>query len=550
MLQSSHSPLIMRLSSEHQLTLLGEGLLVGVVAGAIVTLYRIALSFAERLLRSYTTMAAGNVLAVVGWIVILCVIFIAVCKLMIWEPNSQGSGIPQTDAEVMGRLSMPWHRVLGSKFLEGILCALAGLSLGREGPSVQLGSMAGKGVSRIMSRKRGEERLLVTCGAAAGMSAAFNAPFTGVLFALEEIHKEFTPTLILTVMASSVASDFLVSQILGVQPVLHLIYLANLPRSSYLFVVVLGVICGVVGALHNLGMFACQEQFYNKIVTHVPYARIAIPFVLAAFVAFLAPDLLCGGDAIVEMFQESALLPLGTILFLLLGKYLFTSFSFGSGAPGGTLFPLVVLSMLVGELYGVIVTQMFGMPNSYATNFVVMAVAGMFASVIQAPVTGVVLAFELTGNLDALLSVSIVSITSYAIVRSLHVDAFYEHLLANLLGASPRKHDAVGLAGEKVLHTYHVGANSMLDGKRIRDIVWPKTVRIVSISRAGLDIIPRGEVRLYAMDELLLLMSVEDEFESQRWAHNVARGALQQNKIQSVGAVASQDSKNDFNEHG
>lgn len=538
MSENQHSPLIMRLSSEHQLTLVGEGLLVGAFGGIIVTLYRLSLSFAEKMLRAYITAMTGNFVGIVGWFFILILICFAVCRLMLWEPYTQGSGIPQTDAEVMGRINMPWHRVLGTKFIEGTLCALAGLSLGREGPSVQLGSMTGKAVSRGLHRGRQEERLLVTCGAAAGMSAAFNAPLTGVLFALEEIHKEFTPTLILSVMASSVASDFLVSQILGVKPVLQLIFIGNLPHSNYVFVVLLGLVCGVFGALHNLGMFACQEKFYGKIMTCLPYTRLAIPFAMAAFAAFLAPDLMCGGDAIVEIFQTSALLPLGTIVFLLIGKYIFTTMSFASGSPGGTLFPLVVLSMLVGELYGVVVTQFFGVPNSYVVNFVVMAVAGMFAAVVQAPVTGVVLAFELTGSLDALLAVSIVSIISFAIARSLHVDAFYEHLLANLLGSTPRDPDKTGLAGEKVLHTYYIGAGSMLDGKRIRDIVWPKTVRIVAITRAGLDIIPRGDVQLYAMDELLMIMSAEDEFESQKWAHNVCRGSI---KPRTTSALSSTD---------
>ena len=96
---------------------------------------------------------------------------------------------------------MPWHRVIAAKFAEGALCAFGGLSLGREGPAVQLGGMSGKAVSKMLRNGRGEERLLVTCGAAAGMSAAFHAPLTGVLFALEEIHKEFSAPLIISVMS-------------------------------------------------------------------------------------------------------------------------------------------------------------------------------------------------------------------------------------------------------------------------------------------------------------------------------------------------------------
>ena len=184
-----------------------------------------------------------------AWFAILAVILVVVSKLLLWEPYTQGSGIPQTDAEVIGRMDMPWHRVIAAKFAEGTLCAFAGLSLGREGPSVQLGGMSGKAVARMLKRSRGEERLLVTCGAAAGMSAAFHAPLTGVLFAVEEIHKGFNAPLIVSVMTASVVSDFLVSQVLGVRPVLSLSFAADLPHIDYALVVVLGLACGVLGAL-------------------------------------------------------------------------------------------------------------------------------------------------------------------------------------------------------------------------------------------------------------------------------------------------------------
>ena len=199
-----------RLSRRFQVTLVGEGALVGIVAGAIVTLYRLALSHAEGLLRLVTGEAVGSALLTLGWLVLLLLMMLVVSALIRWEPATSGSGIPQVDAEVLGRLDAPWARVIPAKFVEGTLLALAGLSLGREGPSVQLGGMSGKAVSRMLGRRRGEERLLVTCGAAAGMSAAFHAPLTGVLFALEEIHKEFSAPLIISVMSSAAAADFLV----------------------------------------------------------------------------------------------------------------------------------------------------------------------------------------------------------------------------------------------------------------------------------------------------------------------------------------------------
>ena len=138
---------------------------------------------------------------------------VLVGRLVKWEPMISGSGIPQVEGEVLGKLSQNWKRVLPAKFAGGFLCLLGGLSLGREGPSIQLGAMGGQGVSRLLDRGKTEERYLMTCGASAGLAAAFHAPLAGVMFALEEIHKGFSVSLLISVMTASVTADYICSHI-------------------------------------------------------------------------------------------------------------------------------------------------------------------------------------------------------------------------------------------------------------------------------------------------------------------------------------------------
>lgn len=504
--------IVRRLSRRFQVALVLEGLLVGVVAGGVVTLYRLVLSGAEQVLRLATGAAVGNPLLMAAWFAVLAVLLACVSALIVWEPATSGSGIPQIDAEVVDRMDAPWRRVIPAKFAEGTMLALAGLSLGREGPSVQLGGMSGKAVSRALRRRRGEERLLVTCGAAAGMSAAFHAPLTGVLFALEEIHKEFTAPLIISVMCSSVASDYLVSQAIGVSPVISLALGADLPHASYALVVVLGLLAGILGALHNRGMFACQDLF-GRVRSRLPLARLAVPFALAGIVAFAWPELLCGGDAIIELLASPQGLGVTAILALLLGKYLFTTVCFGSGAPGGTLLPLVVMGALLGGLFSRAAGAL-GVPGEYFPNFVALGVAGLFSGVVRAPVTAVVLVFELTGSLDALLSASIVSVVAYVTANLTETESFYEHLLAALLGSSERvSEEGAGTAGGKSLQTILVGAGSRLEGMLVKEVPWPDGMRVVTIERAGGDVVPTGSTRIEALDRLLVIVdsSVTDD---------------------------------------
>lgn len=498
------SPVQRRFSRRFQVSLVCEGALVGLVGGAVVTLYRVALSFAERLMRDLTGTAAGSPALVVAWIALLAVILLIVCRLLLWEPMTAGSGIPQVDAEVEGALDAPWKRVLPAKFVEGTLLTFAGLSMGREGPSVQLGGMSGKAVSRALKRKRGEERLLITCGAAAGMSAAFHAPFTGVLFALEEIHKQFTAPLIISVMCSAVVSDLLVSQVVGLSPVLSLALGQNLPHAYYPLVIVLGVSCGLLGAAHNRGMFACHDLF-SKIDRGLPYARLCIPFAAAGVAAFVFPELMCGGEAIVEALLSNARPGILSLVGLLVGKYLFTTVCFGSGAPGGTLYPLVVMGGLLGGLFSAVYVSLFNIEQTFFLNFVALGVAGLFSGVVRAPVTAVVLVFELTGSLDALLSVTLVSILAYVTANLTETDAFYEHLLRPYLlkkDQAPRN-----TAGRKDLGTALVGSGSRLEGMLVKDVPWPDGIRLVTIERAGEEIIPTGETRLASRDVLLFIAS-------------------------------------------
>ena len=507
---SSHAsnPVERRLSRRFQVSLVWEGALVGLVGGGVVTLYRLALSWAERMLRGITGAAAGDALLVACWFCVLAVTLLVVSALLRWEPNTSGSGIPQVDAEVLDRLDAPWARVIPAKFAEGTLLAFSGLSLGREGPSVQLGGMSGKAVSRILHRRRGEERLLVTCGAAAGMSAAFHAPLTGVLFALEEIHKQFSAPLIISVMCSAVVADFLVAQVVGIDPVVSLEFLRDLPHVDYLLVVILGLACGILGALHNRGMFAIQG-LYGHLRDHLPQARLLVPFALAGIMAFVWPELMCGGDAILEVLLSPEAPALGALVALFVGKYLFTAICFGSGAPGGTLFPLVVMGGLVGAVFSVCGTEFGISEHAFFPNFVALGVAGLFSGVVRAPVTAVVMVFELTGSLDALLSVSIVSILAYVTSSLTKTDAFYDHLLARLIGVSSDDSSVSGLSGEKDLGHVRVGAGSRLEGLLVREVPWPDGVRLLLIERAGRDVVPTGETRLCAADELLFIVGTE-----------------------------------------
>ena len=370
------------------------------------------------------------ILAALAWIV---------GKLVKWEPMISGSGIPQVEGEIAGRLSQNWKRVLPAKFAGGFLCMLGGLSLGREGPSIQLGAMAGQGISRALGRGKREEKFLMTCGASAGLSAAFHAPLAGMMFAVEEIHKTFSIPILLPVMTASVTADYIASHILGLDPVFRFQITEYLPQNYYWLLILLGILVGVSGVFYNWGMLKAQE-LYRKIPFMKETGRLLIAFLTAGVLGIVMPWVLGSGSGLIVSLTQGEMV-LGMVVLTLVMKFLFSAVSFGSGAPGGIFFPLLILGALIGAVFAMAGVEFFGLAPVYVNNFVLLGMTGFFTAIVRAPLTGIILLFEMSGSISQMLSLSIVSVTAYIVATLMRSEPIYDSLLKRILKADTIVHD-------------------------------------------------------------------------------------------------------------
>ena len=149
------------------------------------------------------------------------------------------------------------------------------------------------------------------------------------------------------------------------------------------------------------------------------------------------PELLGSGHELIDLMTDHKLL-LGGAIFLLAAKFVFSAVCFGSGAPGGIFFPLLVLGALTGGIFGMIGVNYFGMDPDYINNFVLLAMTGYFTAIVRAPLTGIILIFEMTGSVSQMLSLSIISIVAYIVATLLKSDPIYESLLERLLAGQRR----------------------------------------------------------------------------------------------------------------
>lgn len=422
-------PRYLRVLGNMKYRLIIEGIGVGLLAGILVSAFRLSLTKVDEIRSVLLEGAQTKISLVVCCLLLLFFFTVCVSFIVTREPLCTGSGIPQVKGELDGKIKANWLSVIIAKFIGGIMAVGGGLSLGREGPSIQLGAMVGKGFSRLSGRLRTEERLLMTCGAGAGLAAAFSAPLAGVVFTLEELHKTFSADVLLSTMAAAITSDWVASYIFGLRPVFLLTISNSLPLSHYWMVLILGVIMGAFGVLYNR-CIALSQDFFTMLKP--AWIKAVLPFAAIVLLAVFYPRVLGSGHDLVSFVGEGGA-GVKVLLILLVIKFIFSIFSFGTGAPGGIFLPLLVLGAVTGGLFTEVVSPLVGYANTYSAYFVILGMAGYFAAIVRAPITGIILISEMTGIFSNLLPLAIVSLVAHITAEILGGVPIYDQLLDRLL---------------------------------------------------------------------------------------------------------------------
>lgn len=420
------------------LRLLLEGLAVGLGAGISISVFRYLLAGSE-ILRPVIYHNLREALADGQWqwlaLYILSFIIIAyLLKLIVArEPMCTGSGIPQIKGILQGDMSMRWFSVLWSKIIGGVLAIGAGMSLGREGPSVQIGACVGQGLSQTSRRTGFESRILMTAGAGAGLAAAFNAPLAGVIFGLEEMQKTISPALLLTGITASITAATVTEVVFGMSPVFSMGYLLPLPLNLFDVLVAAGIVIGLLGRLFNIAL-AYSLNTYSRLGLS-GMKKPLVPLALAGILGFVLPEILGGGNLLVDSLVVTDY-TIGFLCLLFVGKFLFTMICFGSGVPGGIFLPMLVLGAAGGAVLAKLLVLAGLLPAMYYADIIVFGMAAYFSSVVKSPVTGSILILEMTGSFQHMLALLVVSLTAYVISDLTGGRPVYDELLDRALGKS------------------------------------------------------------------------------------------------------------------
>ena len=489
------------------------GIVCGSLTGVLIFLFKLAAKKAEHYSVYFYDLAKGNPL----YIALVFAVLIGFAVLMYFlhksVPECKGGGIPRSEGVLRGVLSFRWLKTLLATFFGSVVSFFCGVPVGSEGPAVLMGTSVGAMCGSVSKNKASWNRYVMTGGAGAGFAVATGSPLSGILFALEEIHKRFTPMLVINVSISVVSATYvnhLLCSAFDISTRLFEIHTLPSFRLSHIgYLLILGVLISFAVGIFDksIAVFGKIAKRFSKALT--PLVKLIIVFVLTGILGlFFSESIYSGHDVIHDVFEHSK--PVVYLLGLVVLRHLMMLFITDSGATGGIFIPTLAIGALAAALAGKVMIA-FGMPSELLGITVMLGMCAFIGGTLRAPLTACVLFLELTGQYTDILFVAVVIFTVNSITEIFNQKPFYDIALENMEHAQNK-----GKQPEIAHFTMKVTENAFVVGKTVRDVMWPHSTVVLSIKRAEAkneDMDNDGEKRLYVGDTLVVRAKFFDEDE-------------------------------------
>lgn len=487
------------------------GALCGAISGALIFFFKLLYSYLADLsvfLYSESKFSPIYIAILFFALVILAILMIFIHKVF---PEVKGGGIPRSEGILRGSLSFRPIKTLIGTFAGSMISFFGGLPLGSEGPAVLIGTSVGNLCMGNSGKKSAWSRYVMTGGASAGFAVATGAPLSGLLFSLEEIHKRFTPMLVLTVSVSVMSATFvneLLSDIFGKSTSLfHIDALPNIELSRVGYLLLLGIAVSVGVFLFDASISIFHKFMSNKKGSIRPWMKIVLVFIFSGIIALTLTDGVFSGHDTVYTAVDMTV-PVLYLLLIFIIRLLMMLLVTDSGVTGGIFIPTLAIGAVFSAMTAKLLL-MIGLPAEYYTAFVLLGMCAFIGGTLRAPITATVFFVELTGQFTGIFFVAIVVFTVNLITELIGQKPFYDRVLEEISNEQNKDKTAeIGYFEMKV------SEGSFVIGKAVRDIMWPPSAVVVSVSRADdskKDMDNDGEKKLYAHDTVMIRTKFYDE---------------------------------------
>ncbi|MBR5139542.1 MAG: chloride channel protein [Clostridia bacterium] len=420
-----------------------------------------------------------------------------------YAKECRGGGITTAIAAIRGLIPLKWIQGIFALFTSSLLTYLAGIPLGNEGPSVQMGAAVGEGSAHLSGKKKlALERYLMTGGASSGFAIATGAPFTGIIFAIEEAHRRISAPLLMvasiSVISGTVTHRYL-SFFSGVNTTFFdLSITKNLPARFLWVAIIIGAVCGMSSYL-----FTKLYRVINKLSKahggKIPFsAKIMVIFAFTAVFGFFSVNFIGTGHSLIENILHARPIWYVIILAFVIRALLMICAN-NEGVSGGMFVPNLAFGAMIASLIMELFISIGAIDEEYYTILVIVGMASFLVASSRAPITSIAFAAEALCVASNILPVIMGVITSYIIAEFSDKKSFTETVIESRAESAHEGKDPVIVYSHMT-----VGKHSFADGMEIRDIIWPPTCAVLSIDRKQSQSIHDGTQEIREGDELHL----------------------------------------------
>ena len=407
-------------------------LCAGAVTGVAGALFRLALTWADK--TRLEVLAYSHQYPYLGWLipVIAAAVCVAIARFLVrLEPLAGGSGVQHVEAVMRGEAQPAPRGVVPVKFVGGVLAIGAGMVLGREGPTVQMGSVIGSSFGKWLGLQQEDIPSLQAATAGAGLAVAFTAPLGGAIFVFEEVARAFRMRLALMTLVACGTAMAVAQLILGNPREFHVTPPVVPGIWTLVPYVGLGLLLGTLSVAYNWLVVKGLELFnyYTRLPVEV---RAGLIGALIGAIGWMEPRLIGGGDDLNQQVLTGGL-SLSTLAILFAIRWFLGPVSYSAGTPGGLFAPLLVVGALFGALYAGMLQAWLPGLGLDPTAFAIVGMAAFFVGVVRAPFTGIVLVVEMTATTTLFVPLLMASFGAMLAATLLRGEPIYDTLRTRML---------------------------------------------------------------------------------------------------------------------
>lgn len=341
--------------------------------------------------------------------------------IRLFAREAKGYGVPEVLTALILHGGRIRKRVAVVKIIASAITIGSGGSAGREGPLVQIGSGIGSSIAQFLRMPSEHVRTFLACGAAGGVAASFNAPIAGAMFALEVLQGQLSAEFGLVVL-SSVAAAVVSRAMLGNFPAFSIPHYDLISEKELVFYLLLGILCGLAGLVFVKILYAIQEGFDRWRFAEI--LKPSVGGVIVGGIGLLLPQVLGLGNRTMEAVLLLQM-PFALLVALIPGKIVATSFTLGSGGSGGLFAPSLYIGGVVGGAFGYVIHYLFPSFTAFYGAYALVGMSATFGAAAQAPITSIVILFEMTNDYRIILPLMTSTIIAVLTYRAMSLESMY-----------------------------------------------------------------------------------------------------------------------------